>query len=264
MTSISTSATSFFSSALAGLTGPQPGSHEIPQGEVVNGVIASTLFFFTLRQLSSWLCLALVPQYRALDKQRQGRFDLYVLSLINSAFIGLTSLYKVLLCDTERDLYLNLGMMVFIFGYFIHDFWATRHEWQRYPADAIHHVAAFFVCIGMLGTQLRETVPLVPWFGLVELSTILVDINWIQREFKDDEARTKLVSVLFAVTFFTTRVVIMPYQIFKMSVMSDIFSRHWLMRVLQVALLAAQGLQFYWFRKIVIMIQKPARKEKKK
>ena len=87
--------------------------------------------------------------YIALSPKRQARFDLYVLSLLNSIYIGGWSLYK-LLFSPANDVSFHLGWVVFIFGYFIHDFWAIRAEWLKYPADLLHHVSAFFVCLGII------------------------------------------------------------------------------------------------------------------
>ena len=119
------------------------------------------------------MCTYFVAPYATLSAKRQARFDLYTLSLINSMYVGGWSLFKIM-CYPADDVSFHLGWVVFIFGYFIHDFWAIRAEWVKYPADLLHHVSAFVVCLGILIPQHTvSTLEIIPWFGIVELSTVL-------------------------------------------------------------------------------------------
>jgi hypothetical protein len=173
-------------------------------------------------------------------------------------YIGFVSLYSVLVGVSPEGVSPapTFGLLTAIFGYFIHDFWALRHNWLKYPVDIVHHLAAFAICIGVLFSikVAMNTVPYVPYFGTVELSTVLLDVSWMMRETGNaGHFLFKPLQLAFAATFFATRIVLLPYLTFVVSPRERFFE-HGLLRAVAAGLAVACVLQVYWFIKIVKMV----------
>ena len=90
----------------------------------------------------------------------------------------------------------------------MYDTIATRRHWAKYPVDLLHHCFALFLCGGALytNTGLQEA----PFFSLLEMSTVLVNITWMMRELdKKGHANRlsyKVLSIAFAILFGSLRV----------------------------------------------------------
>jgi hypothetical protein len=147
---------------------------------------------------------------------------------------------------------LSWGMMTFMFGYLLHDFHATRHEWSRYPSEALHHVAGFAICAGILQVQSPLAARYVAHYGLVELSTIFLNTMWLMREAgRDGTAVFTACKYAFALSFFATRPVYMCYNTYVLIAHEGFLQMGGGMRLALVGLLVGCALQWWWFRKIV-------------
>jgi len=94
-------------------------------------------------------------------------------------------------------------------GYFLEDSWSTRHEWTTKSQYAVHHA----LTLGMSAMTLWNTgfTRFVYLWGLVEWSTVWLDIMWFVRTVYGEQSRAfKPVALTFVTTFFVCRMVWMP------------------------------------------------------
>ncbi len=45
------------------------------------------------------------------------------------------------------------GIIIVVNGYLLHDFFATRKEWIKYPDQCIHHIAGLGICSALVFAQ---------------------------------------------------------------------------------------------------------------
>ena len=82
----------------------------------------------------------------------------------------------------DANLRTNFMIMVYILGYFIHDFWASRAEWTEHKTDVFHHLLGMSIVGALLFVQPVVVGRYIPGYGIAELSTIFLNHMWFCRE----------------------------------------------------------------------------------
>eukprot|EP00735_Rhodelphis_limneticus_P008937 TRINITY_DN2400_c0_g2::TRINITY_DN2400_c0_g2_i1::g.20850::m.20850 TRINITY_DN2400_c0_g2::TRINITY_DN2400_c0_g2_i1::g.20850 ORF type:complete len:260 (-),score=32.06,TRAM_LAG1_CLN8/PF03798.11/2e+03,TRAM_LAG1_CLN8/PF03798.11/2.5e-18 TRINITY_DN2400_c0_g2_i1:877-1599(-) len=206
-------------------------------------IILFTGSFWVARRCTK-VVFAHLPAYSSMSPSRQDRFDLYVLSFLHALIISIACVHKLLFTETNKEEQ-HYGLLSFLFGYFIHDFWATRQDWIKYPADAYHHLLAISCASAVFMADMQEIQMMLPKYGLLEISTLFLNIAWILREFKIDNAFSAFCTNMFAFLFFVLRIVWFPYCIFVPEFTDPEFIQA--IGIVRYILWGAQALQFYWF-----------------
>ena len=154
----------------------------------------------------------------------------------------------------------SLPAICVILGYFVHDAIASIPTWSTYPADVIHHLLAFAI----LGSGVRDPTLLraAPHLGLVEISTVFLNLAWLCRELRSVEsvkrpagAVYRASTLAFAGSFTLLRVLWWAYLLHRMR--HDPEGRYGRFgRIPKAGLYAAYILQLYWFRRILSLVTK--------
>ncbi|RKP18452.1 hypothetical protein ROZALSC1DRAFT_23223 [Rozella allomycis CSF55] len=128
-----------------------------------------------------------------------------------------------------------------LLGYFAHDTFASRDDWREYPAELFHHLVGFMILLGAFSSKKYSKE--IPKFALLELSTILLNVNWLLREFNPK----------------TYIHIWMGKQIYRFEKndkeYNESFSMKWGFRLVY-------GLQMFWMSKIISMALKVRNKSK--
>ena len=117
-----------------------------------------------------------------------------------------------------------------------------------------HHSIGISICLGTLlsGPAVKKYAPPV---AMIECSTVFASSIWILRTLGMTETKLyKLTVVGFAASFFSTRIIALPYSLWKHWDESDFKNLgpvRWL-------LLGLTALNIYWAKKIVEMARKAA------
>jgi len=174
-------------------------------------------------------------------------FELYLLSIVNAVFISSYSVYK--LATGSASTQGCTRMLATALGYFVHDFFAMRHEFKNDIGMFVHHVFG----IALTGTAISAPPSIkkyVPIFGTVELSTIFLSIMWLMRETGNTKGRGfKLNMALFAISFFATRILAMPAYLRKVWHEEGFRA----LGHVRYAFVGLCGLNLFWFVKILKM-----------
>lgn len=143
----------------------------------------------------------------------------------------------------------------YTFGYIFGDtvFLAVQEAYDGKPAFLIHHMLSFLLLFSVLNAPLFCS-RYIPHFLLTESSSIFFATAWFLRAggLERKTSHTLFVfEVLFAITFFFTRVVNL------LLVMIGLCSlpQSWNLSVLCMVVVPIYGLQLYWFTKIVLSMQ---------
>lgn len=211
--------------------------------------------------VDSILNLIFTSSFQRLEEKRKHKFRLLVLSLINAILATAFCGYQLL---TSTNISMCVYLAVFIVAYFMHDMYQSRHTWLKHPVDVVHHILGILI-IG-IGIYQDSLLRFAPHFGIVEISTIPLDIALMMRELYGEKGIIfSISSKLFAISFFSSRIVWMTFVIvnhlFLNEEVSEILSK---VGILKYGIIAVLLLQFYWFIKIVQKFVMPSESEKEK
>jgi hypothetical protein len=218
----------------------------------------------------AYYCLRLITRdlfsdfrwYKKLQRKagRTKLFELYLLSVVNAMIVTVFSLKKTGIHGIGRprcrDIRGTTRLMASMLGYFLHDFVAMRREILTAPDTLIHHVFGIAILTaGMRGESRFKRYG--PPLAIVELSTCFLSTMWILRELGLEKTRTfKAVLAGFVLSFFATRVVILPSLVWRGWNDPDFQKGFGRARYLLAGL---SVLNLWWFRKIVNMGRKAVR-----
>ena len=121
----------------------------------------------------------------------------------------------------------------------------------------IHHALAIWVTVALADSKSPELLRLVPDVLLCELSTIFFAIGWIMRSTSyRSSPLIKGLEIVFAITFFATRVVNMPIGVIKSWHVSEEIGPA------RFTLIPIVLMQWYWMYKIAMaaIVGKPDKK----
>lgn len=174
--------------------------------------------------------------------------ELTSVSLIHAAVTAGWSLYSVWNngAMSEDNRHGSNRIIAYSMGYFIHDFIATRSEWQNDPLMLVHHMIGIFA----EGIALRtpETHTLAAPLLLIETSTVFLNMMHLLTQLKLDGTKAHSISqALFAITFGLGRCVWFPLVLIKLwpSKAVEHFGHF------KYSLLVLCALNFHWMRLIV-------------
>ena len=142
----------------------------------------------------------------------------------------------------------------FVFSYMFFDFFMN---WiQKSYLYCFHHVLVMCLCRKLLDIS-GPIIRFIPHFLLCESSGIFFNVAWFLRKFGHEKTTlNRVIEILFACTFFLTRIVNLCIVLYYASKLPNI------PRLLLVVIFPLVFLQFYWFYKIVSVLQKKFAKSK--
>ncbi|EPZ31688.1 hypothetical protein O9G_000167 [Rozella allomycis CSF55] len=204
------------------------------------------------RQLRNWpfqlvprTCETKLPKYfpgLIDDPNRLRRLILTLLSTVNATFVSSFGILKLSDKSGRLDDSLSVYTMSSLLGYFAHDTFASRDDWREYPAELFHHLVGFMILLGAFSSKKYSKE--IPKFALLELSTILLNVNWLLREFNPKTYIHRSLAT-FVCLFFILRIVWMGKQIYRFEKndkeYNESFSMKWGFRLVY-------GLQVFWMR----------------
>jgi hypothetical protein len=200
--------------------------------------------------LSRWL-----PFPAAMSAPRRALAELYIMSTFNAALSGGFAVFKLWpMWHQPFDSASPAGSrscLAWLYGYFLHDLYATRAQWRTKPADLLHHLLALVtVAMPVFPTGQQRVMTLAaPALLLAELSTIPLNFMWVFRELRRSHTLpARITTVLFVVLFLAIRCVFMP--VFLWHIRHRFPTGGWGVQC-RGFLLATVGLQLYWGGKIV-------------
>ena len=230
---------------------------------------ASTLGYYILRLVLRDR-LGRYTWYQALQGKadRTNLFELYILSIVNATGISAYSLWKIFGTGTSNTVGAT-RLLATALGYFLHDFIAMRREFSNDWSMFFHHVFGIAVisnvnrscaivsnlsCLTCCFTQVmvapKETKRYIPMFGVIELSTVFMSLMWLLRETGNNKGRFfKANLIMFATTFFGTRILLMPAKLKEAWTEKDFQA----LGVAKYMMAGLCGLNVYWFIKLVRM-----------
>jgi hypothetical protein len=174
--------------------------------------------------------------------------ELTSVSLIHAAITTGYSLYSVWNNGTmsEKNRHGSNRVICYSLGYFLHDFIATRNEWQQDPAMLVHHL----IGIGAESIALRtpETHTLAAPLLVIETSTVFLNLMHLLAQLKLENTKLhKVCQFLFAVTFGLGRCIYLPLVLAKLWPSEAVKQ----FGAFKYSLLVLCGLNFHWMRLIV-------------
>eukprot|EP00736_Rhodelphis_marinus_P009874 Rmarinus@m.18276 len=211
--------------------------------------VAWAAFFYVLRLVQRMILPGLFNFYGCLSDSRRDRYDLYVLSIIHAIMVTSYGAIKLASEGFPSTPHWNDIVATLTFGYFVHDFWATRAEWMKYKLDVFHHILGMSGCALGLYVQNAQLFAIVPAFLICEGSTISLNMMWFMRESgSTDSLMYHAFKLSFATTFFLTRVVWLPFVMYYVQSHMTVFHEY---PLFALTMYAVTALQFYWFKGIV-------------
>lgn len=183
-------------------------------------------------------------------------------SLISSQYGG--SLAGV--PESSRVL-LNVDISPMCFGYLVADTVFLPPGQPGSAAYYLHHSLAMMLCVSSMFCP-GEFAQLVPFVAIIELSTIFFNFARITRDVTGNRSSTlvKVMEGTFALTFFLTRIVSLPWFVF--GALQDGYASYVdgsltpIVSVLCAIMVILQAMQFVWFSKLVSNMMSGARHKK--
>jgi hypothetical protein len=176
---------------------------------------ASSAFAFSLlRNVIIPPALGLVPQLKNLSTDKQNKWASYINSFIHALAqsvwatyrMGTTRPWSLRVSDSPRD---SRAVVMFTVGYLTEDALSTLSEWSTSPDWAIHHILGIGLCMPTIWVP--KMTRFVHLWGLVEWSTVFLDLMWFARELGGEKSRAfKLSALSFALSYFFWRCIWMP------------------------------------------------------
>lgn len=227
----------------------------------------------------------------SLEQPRKDRAVLYLLSLVNACLLtgmSVVELYKnykscqdipsteahdgtapsenlLELCNRisrrgiehPERMKAGYGILHLLCGYLLHDFFKTMVDWAKYKDEWIHHAVSISLLLSVFVFARNPDTRAYPGIGasigLIEASTIPLNIMWILRETgKNQSVAYRLSSYVFALLFLTVRWVWIPNLCFKVIFKLPAIDN---VKIVRPFLTGLCGLQYFWGFKIINAIR---------
>ena len=216
---------------------------------IVHQIIAKLSKMYISSRIDSW---KLSPETK--QQVSSTMFLRYILSTINAIQSGCWGLYKFTQGSARWDDPTgNSESVALINGFQLADLLITD-DWRNDKSTLLHHAVGIFSISGLLLGNIGET--FMCDAELMELSSIFLNIMWFYKVFgKTNTKSYKIISVVFLLLFFVTRVVMYPLTLYRVR---EFRPDEW--NKLNVAMKAILPmlwfLQLFWFRKIILIVKK--------
>lgn len=194
--------------------------------------------------------------YRKLDRRKKMGWDQRVTSLVHSTVVSIFAVYHVLVTDEPYSNPSELARFTIhiVMAYIIQDMFVilVLGGDMDSTADLIHHVFTAVLCyISQLGFEYWHLVAILR--VLAEMSTPFLNVRWFIFAFgKNKEPIFNWNNLAFAVAFFASRIMIMPffYRTLRGLIQTEIYNNSvgpilhvtWILFVI-----AMDILNLYWF-----------------